>query len=226
MDLHLHALIDFVAEHAGWAYATVFLAALLESVPVIGSAIPGTTVIVALSALISSGHLSLPIILTAACCGGALGDGLAFFAGHRLKRTILELWPLSAYPTVIAQSEEFFRRRGELAVFFARFVAPVRAFVPVIAGVLKMPPTRFIAVNIPAVVLWAAAHVLASAFAGTLLGTWGNQIETYALPALAIVTLIIFIVWVARHWHLCAAHVRTAPDAGLATDQPRATDLR
>jgi membrane protein DedA with SNARE-associated domain len=61
---------------------------------------------------------------------------------------------------VIAQSEAFFNRWGTLAVFFARFVPPIRAFVPITAGALGMPPMRFYAVNIPAILLWAPAHVL------------------------------------------------------------------
>src|SRR5260221_10024354 len=112
----LHVLTDFVSDHAGWAYATVFFAALLEAVPVLGSFVPGSTVIVAISALVPLGRLSLPIILASAIVGAAVGDGAAFGAGHRFKRHILELWPLSVYPTLIAQSEEFFRRHGTLAV--------------------------------------------------------------------------------------------------------------
>src|SRR4051812_6415086 len=49
---------------------------------------------------------------------------------------------------------------GTWAVFFARFVPPVRAFVPITAGALGMAPFRFYAVNIPAILLWAPAHVL------------------------------------------------------------------
>src|SRR5262249_5034542 len=60
----------------------------------------------------------------------------------------------------IEQSEAFFNRWGTWAVFFARFIAPIRAFVPITAGALAMPPARFFAANIPAVLLWAPAHVL------------------------------------------------------------------
>jgi membrane-associated protein len=92
--------------------------------------------------------------------GGLLGDGSAFWVGHRSQREILNAWPLNNYPRVVAQSEAFFQRWGTWAVFFARFVPPVRAFVPVTAGALGMPPRHFYAVNIPAVLLWAPAHVL------------------------------------------------------------------
>jgi membrane-associated protein len=61
---------------------------------------------------------------------------------------------------VVAQSEAFFHSRGALAVFFARFVPPIRAFVPITAGALGMAPLRFYGVNIPAILIWALAHVL------------------------------------------------------------------
>jgi membrane protein DedA with SNARE-associated domain len=153
-------LIAFVSTNAWLAYLTLFLAALLEAVPVVGSVIPGSTIILALSALVPGGELKLWWVLAAAIAGALLGDGSAFWAGHRSQREILNAWPLTNYPRVVAQSEEFFRRWGTWAVFFARFVPPIRAFVPITAGALGMSPARFYPVNIAAILLWAPAHVL------------------------------------------------------------------
>ena len=75
---------------------------------------------------------------------------------------------------MVAQSEAFFNRWGTLAVFFARFVPPFRAFVPVIAGALAMSPLRFFSVNIPAVLLWAPAHVLPGMLAVSALHEYGG----------------------------------------------------
>jgi len=162
-------LIAFVSAHPELAYLTVFLAALLEAVPIIGSVIPGSTIIFALSALIPGGELRLEWVLAMAIAGALLGDGSAFWIGHRTQREILNAWPLSNYPRVIAQSEAFFNRWGTLAVFLARFVPPIRAFVPITAGALGMPPAKFYAVNILAILLWAPAHVLPGVLAVSVL---------------------------------------------------------
>jgi membrane protein DedA with SNARE-associated domain len=167
-------LIAFVSDHTGLAYLTLFLAALLEAVPIAGSVIPGTTIILALSALIPGGELKLQWVLLAAILGAMLGDGAAFWIGHRSQREILTTWPFSSYPRLVAQSEAFFHRFGTLAIFFARFVAPIRAVVPITAGALDIPPARFYAVNIPAIVLWACAHVLPGVFAVELLHRYGG----------------------------------------------------
>ena len=70
---------------------------------------------------------------------------------------------------MVEQSENFFHRFGTWAVFFARFVPPIRAFVPVTAGALGMPPARFYAINIPAILVWAPAHVLPGVLAVSVL---------------------------------------------------------
>ena len=160
MSSLIDPLIAFVSAHAWLGYLTLFFAALLEAVPVVGSVIPGSTIILALSALVPGGELELVPVLASAAAGAAFGDGAAFWIGHRAQREILNAWPMSRYPTIIAQSEAFFHRFGTLAVLFGRFVPPIRAFVPVTAGALDMAPLRFYAVNIPAVLLWAPAHVL------------------------------------------------------------------
>jgi len=170
---YLDPLIAFVSANAWLAYLTLFLAALLEAVPVVGSVIPGSTVILALSALVPGGELRLQWVLLAAIAGALLGDGSAFWTGHRAQREILSAWPLSNYPRVIAQSEDFFKHWGAWAVFFARFVPPIRAFVPITAGALGMIPARFYAVNIPAILLWAPAHVLPGVMAVSVLDRYG-----------------------------------------------------
>ena len=160
MTSFLDPLISFVSAHAWLAYLALFLAALLEAVPVVGSVIPGSTIILALSALVPGGELKLQWVLLAAAVGAVLGDGSAYWIGHRQQREILNTWPLTNYPRVVEQSESFFHRFGSWAVFFARFVPPIRAFVPVTAGALGMAPAKFYAVNIPAILVWAPAHVL------------------------------------------------------------------
>lgn len=197
---YLTQLIHILEAHPALAYAAVFLAALLEAVPVIGSFVPGSSLIVGLSALVSAGELNLAGVLASAIAGAAVGDGTAFLVGHRYQRDILAMWPLNAYPKLIARSEDFFQARGATAVFFARFVPPVRAFVPLTAGALGMPRARFFAMNIPAIALWACAHVLPGALAGTLWRNYGKQIEHIAVPALAVL-LAIALVWYV--WRRC-----------------------
>jgi len=204
VDSLVDPLIAFVSAHAGLAYLTLFLAALLEAVPIVGSVIPGSTIIFALSALVPGGELRLEWVLTAAITGALIGDGSAFWLGYREKREILNAWPLSGYPNLVTQSEAFFHRWGTLAVFFARFVPPIRAFVPITAGALGMPPPLFYAVNVPAILLWAPAHVLPGVLAVSALHRYGGltphgEIAKHYWILAVIVVALILAIWTWDH---------------------------
>ncbi len=208
MTSFLDPLISFVSANAWLAYLTLFLAALLEAVPVVGSVIPGSTIILALSALVPGGDLKLQWVLLAAALGAVLGDGSAYWLGHRQQRQILNTWPLTNYPRVIEESETFFHRFGTWAVFFARFVPPIRAFVPVTAGALGMAPAKFYAVNIPAILVWAPVHVLPGVLAVSALHQYaglphhehvGKHIWIFSVASIAIVLGLA--IWTIRRRH-------------------------
>lgn len=208
MTSFIDSLVTFVSANAWLGYLTLFLAALLEAIPIVGSVIPGSTIILALSALIPSGELRFEWVLAAAVSGAAIGDGASFWIGHRSQREILSTWPMSKYPRVVAQSEAFFHRWGVLAVFFARFVPPIRALVPITAGALDMPPLRFFAVNIPAILLWSLEHVLPGILAvslfdrfGGIAGLGGAAKHYWMALVLGGALIVALAVWVFRRWN-------------------------
>src|SRR4051812_22183148 len=82
-----------IAEHPHFASAAVLLSALSESVPVIGAVVPGTAAILAISALVPTGIVTLCGLLGAAVIGAIFGDGLSFWIGYRYNQTIIESWP-------------------------------------------------------------------------------------------------------------------------------------
>lgn len=219
MTSFIDQLIAFVSANAWLAYLTLFLAALLEAVPVAGSVIPGSTVILALSALIPGGELKLEWVLAAAIAGATIGDGSAFWIGHRAQGKILSSWPLSNYPRLIGQSEAFFRRWGALAVFFARFVPPIRAFVPITAGALGMPPSRFYPVNIAAILLWAPAHVLPGVVAVSALHRYaglphhaGIAKHVWILAVIGGALIVALVTWAIRRRHGGVGSIESATE--------------
>jgi membrane-associated protein len=197
---YFNQLIGFISLHAELAYSAIFLAAFLEAVPILGSLVPGSTVILALSALVPGGDLKLAPVLGAAIAGALLGDGLAYWIGRRSQREVLTSWPMSNYPAAVAKSEAFFGRYGTLAVFLARFVPPIRAVVPITAGALGMPPQRFYPVNVAAILFWASAHVLSGTLAGSAAEKWGMKIEHYGWPLVGGIIAVGCIGWAAYRW--------------------------
>jgi undecaprenyl-diphosphatase len=125
----LSAVTAFIAAHPHLAYAAVLLLASSESIPVVGVVVPGSAMVLAISALVPSGVVTLWPLLIAATAGAIIGDGVSFWIGHRYHREILDT-PLKRHPALTARSEAFFGRHGDKSVFFARFTPGVRAFIP------------------------------------------------------------------------------------------------
>ncbi|MDX8478918.1 VTT domain-containing protein [Mesorhizobium sp. VK24D] len=189
------AVTAFIAAHPHLSYAVVLLLALSESIPVIGVFIPGTAAILAISALVPTGVVKLWPLLGAAAAGAIIGDGLSFWVGHRYHRELLERWPLNRHAELVTRSETFFERHGDKSVFIARFTPGVRAFIPLIAGMLQMPVGRFYAANILSALVWAPSHILPAVFVGAAFGIFGAA----AKPLAILVVLIVVVIWAMIH---------------------------
>lgn len=193
------ALTDYIASHPHLAYAAIFLLALSESVPVIGAVVPGTAIIVGLAALVPSGVLRLWPMLILAFLGAIVGDGLSYWLGHRYHREILLRWPLNRYPELIARSEAFFVRHGGKSVFLARFTPGVRAFIPLVAGMLRMPARQFYYSNILSAFVWAPSHILPGVFVGAYVSVAGAAAGRLAVLLVAVILVLWGTIWVVRH---------------------------
>jgi len=196
----IHTVIHYVSAHSDLAYETLFLAAFLEAVPIVGTFIPGSTIILSLSALIATGDLNLVVVLCSVISGAALGDGLAFWFGNRNPSRIRKFWPLNKHRVLIHRGEMFFQKYGKAAVLLARFLPPVRAFVPVIAGAMGMTPRQFYPLNLVAILLWAAVHVFPGVLAGKAYQRAGAFAGHLTLPIILGIAAIGFLIWGIRRW--------------------------
>ncbi|EJB03372.1 putative membrane-associated protein [Rhizobium leguminosarum bv. trifolii WSM597] len=192
---YFSVVTTFIAAHPHLAYAVVLLLALSESVPVIGVIVPGTAVILAIGALVPTGVVTLWPLLGAAVAGAILGDGLSFWAGHRYNQKILESWPINRHPGLVTRSEAFFARHGDKSVFIARFLPGVRAFIPLIAGALRMRVSRFYVANVLSALVWAPSHILPAVLVGSAFKQFGAAAEPLAI----LVILLIMSIWAAIH---------------------------
>ena len=55
----------------------------------------------------------------------------------------------------------FFHRHGGKSVFIGRFFGPVRAVIPLAAGIMRMPPRLFWIANVTSALVWAPMLLLA-----------------------------------------------------------------
>jgi membrane protein DedA with SNARE-associated domain/membrane-associated phospholipid phosphatase len=184
-------LLHLLAGHPAWTLTVICLAAFLEAIAVIGTFVPGSTAMFLAGALVGTGSLSLGWALLSAIAGAIAGDGISFWIGKRYKARIVQLWPFRTHPQVLDAGHRFFQKHGAKSVVFARFIGPLRAIVPVVAGMLGMTPTRFYAMNVLSALLWAPAHILP----GVVFGASMLLAGAVSFRLVVVIVLLVGIVW-------------------------------
>ena len=153
-------LLDFIRAHADWAGVVMFVTAFGESFAFVSLAFPGTTVLIAAGALMAAGTLSYGPVLIGAILGAVLGDSISYWIGGRFGESITRFWPFSRYPDMLPQGIRFFERHGGKSVFIGRFFGPIRAVIPLAAGMMRMGRGRFWFANVTSAIVWAPMLLL------------------------------------------------------------------
>jgi hypothetical protein len=105
-------------QHPALALGLVFAAALLESVAVFGTVVPGSSVVVAAGVLIGLQALDSWWAAGVAVIGATLGGGFSYWLGRHYHDRLRAWWPFRAYPewlSVVRRKEQrggAGRRRG------------------------------------------------------------------------------------------------------------------
>lgn len=161
------SLIDFVTgfvrQQEGWAIPIAFLVAFGESLCFLSIVWPGWAILTALAFLLAAsgvGTTTLIGTVVAAGIGGVVGYSISYWIGLYFKDSIRNIWPFSSHPTLIPRGEEFFHEHGLWSVFLGHFIGPVRAVIPVIAGMFSMPQVPFQVANVTSAFIWAAWAIL------------------------------------------------------------------
>src|SRR5215207_2852286 len=141
-------------EHYG--YLIVLFGVMLEST---GVPLPGETILLASGVLVQRGHLDLGDAIVFGILGAVVGDQIGYWVGREGGRPFVLRWGryLLVTPERLARAERFFARHGGKAVFLARFVAGLRVFGALVAGISRMRWRTFFFYNALGGMLWATA---------------------------------------------------------------------
>lgn len=203
-------LLHLLAGHPAWALAVVSLTAFLESIAFIGTFIPGGIVMFVAGALVGSGSLNLAWVFACATAGAIAGDEASYWFGSRYKAKIAQVCPFRSHPGVLVAGQRYFELHGAKSVVFARFIPPLRAIVPVVAGMLGMKPARFLPINIISALIWAPVHI----FPGIVVGASIELAGAVSFRLVVIVAIVVAAAWLTYNiTHTVVSHVRTWADS-------------
>lgn len=165
MDSLLHPVADFISRHHAWAAAVLGAITFFESLVLIGAFIPATALMVLAGGLIAAGVLDpIPVIV---CCvaGATVGDAVSYALGRNMGPGVLRHQMLKRHRRNVARTRLFTRRHGGWAILVGRFFGPLRAFVPLVAGVLQMKSRSFQVANVVSAAIWVPAILAPGYFA-------------------------------------------------------------
>lgn len=188
---------DFIARNAQWAGPILGLITFGESMVLIGAFFPATVLMVTAGGLAGAGVIDpLPLLLW--CFAGAtLGDALSYWLGRRLGPKAWRHPMLKRHRTALARARLFFRDYGVLAIYICRFMGPVRAFVPLIAGMTGMGQRKFQIANLGSAAIWvpvmlAPGYLAAKGVEWLNLAGDGHRLGFVALAAIVLTAAIVF----------------------------------
>jgi membrane protein DedA with SNARE-associated domain len=148
-ETHIQPLI---IQHGYWA---VFLIVMLEG---LGAPLPGETALL-LAAIYAgaTGHLQIAYVIGAAFAGAAVGGGCGYWIGSQVGVRLLERYGhfVGLTQNRLLLGRYLFERHGGKIVFFGRFIAVLRVFAALLAGLNKYSWQRFLVFNSAASAIWA-----------------------------------------------------------------------
>lgn len=198
----VHDIVDFIGRHAIWAGPIMFGLSFGESFAFLSLLFPGTAIMVAAGAFIPGGTLSLWPLVIGCVTGAIAGDAISFWLGRRYGYLIARVWPFSRRPDLLERGFAFFERHGGKSVFIGRFFGPLRAVIPLVAGIARMPSHRFWIANVSSALIWAPVLLLPGALTVWAARNLQTEEEWEWISIVAIAAVIGIAVWAVRKYHL------------------------
>lgn len=179
---------------AGYGYFAIFFLLMLG---IVGPLIPDDTILVLSGFAASAGKLDLATTIAVAYAGSVCGISLSYALGRTGAIEVIQRWPFAQrsigkhMPTV----EKWFEKYGKWTLFFGYFIAGVRHFTALTAGMSKLPLRIFMVYAYPGGLLWVVSFILVGYFVGDRWKYLKDRFEQGAQAGLVVLLVIGFVVW-------------------------------
>ena len=175
-----------------WGYIIIFIAAIAEALPILGTFVPGHTIIILGGFLAKLGVLRLEAVMVVAAFGVVVGDLLAYYIGRKFGYDFV-----IRYGKYFFLNEEKYQKTKDMvsehtgkALIVGRFSPFTRALAAFLAGIYKIKFPKFIFYSIIGGVSWSTLSVLL----GYIMGQGFEEAAKYfGRIILAAIILIILI---------------------------------
>lgn len=166
LDVHLNELVK---DYGNWLYLILFLVIFCETGLVVTPILPGDSLLFATGALAALPDATIDPWLMAATLivAAILGDAVNYAIGFRLgPKVFKDEGARFLKKKHLERTQAFYEKHGGKTIILARFMPIIRTFAPFVAGIGRMPYSRFVWFNVAGAILWVPPFL----FAGYVVG--------------------------------------------------------
>ena len=184
-----------------WFYLIAGSLAFAEAAILVGLVLPGETALLVAGFAAHEGWIALWPMVVIAVGSAALGDTVGYEVGRRLGPALRS----SRLGRRVGESrwrrtDAFLLRYGGRAVLLGRFTAVLRALVPGMAGMARMPYLRtFLPWNLAGAAIWGAGCVLLGYGFSASLTAVGRDLTYGPLVLIAVAVAVLILPRVRKH---------------------------
>lgn len=130
--------------------------------------LPGDPLIFITGSFCKLGHLSLPVMMGTLIFASFFGNLISYKIGAMVGETIESHQYRWINKTALERTRSFYKKHGQITLFISPFIAVVRTFAPFLAGVSKMPFSKYLVAANTGTSIWIVTLMLAGYFFGEI----------------------------------------------------------
>jgi membrane-associated protein len=197
-DINVKQSLENVIQSAGyWSYLIIWFVIFAESGLFFGFFLPGDSLLITTGFLCSTNpSLNIVVMCFGSFVAAVIGDNVGYYTGRRYGRKLFEKEDAVVFKKkYIIAAQDFYEKKGAIAIVLARFLAIVRTFAPIVAGAAAMKYRTFITYNIIGGFIWAVGLNLMGYYFGQALAkaVGEENLEKYLMIFTLGVMLLSFI---------------------------------
>jgi membrane protein DedA with SNARE-associated domain len=190
--------VDLFIAHYG--YFAIFGLLMLG---IVGPLIPDETILVLSGVAVHRGQLQFPATIEVAFAGSLCGITLSYALGYTGVIYVLERFgPVKGWvERHLPQVEKWFGRYGKWTLFFGYFIAGLRHFTALTAGMSKLRLRTFASYAYPGGLVWVVCFVSIGYYLGTGWESLVHRLDRGVLALAVVIAAIGFALWWRRRAH-------------------------
>jgi membrane-associated protein len=175
---------------------------LMERSIFIGLIIPGDFIL-ALGGVYASEHkMSLALVIVIGSLAAICGESIGFWLGRKFGVRLVRRFPWVGkwLADMLQASEVYFRKHGGKTVAIGRYATAAGAFIPFSAGAGRMKYWRFLAFDVPAIIVWATGISIFGFFFGKNLSFVDKVLSRFGYIVLGLLVVFFLGRWLWNRW--------------------------